>query len=187
MIGMHALRWSLLAVVLACLATACGGRSLTVPPATPAPPQQAELHWVEQTPANAPGLVFEVRRFAVTPDGWRADVGIRNDSHVPWKLSTANPEMFGLMLFATGRMEELDRRNKDGSLPGLRRARLIVPSPPEVLEPGARWTGTISAPGALAAGRWVRLVFGPLGSDDPPPGLPRQLVWITDRTLVLRG
>jgi hypothetical protein len=147
----------------------------------PAPPQQVELGWEER----APGFVFEVHRFAVTADGWRAEVGIRNTSGVPWTLVNTGPRMFGLMLFVTGELDELERRNDDRDLPGLRRAQEILPDPPPVLAPGSHWSGTISAPGSLAAGRWVRLVFGTLGNDDPPPGLPTRLVWITDRALVL--
>jgi hypothetical protein len=186
MAGMHTALRAVFPALAALVAAGCAARSEPVPAAVPAPPQQVELGWVERTPPDAPGLVFEVRRFAVTADGWRADVGIRNTSGVPWRLAATGTRMFGLMLFATGGLDELERRNGDGDLPGLRSAREIVPALPPVLEPGTHWSGTISAPGRLAAGRWMRLVFGTLGNDDPPPGLPTRLVWITDRALVLR-
>ena len=50
-----------------------------------------------------------------------------------------------------------------------------------VLEPGVTWRGTISAPGALAGGLWVRIVFGPFSSvGEPPEGAPSPVSWITD-------
>ena len=49
-------------------------------------PQSAELGWVERTPASGPALVFRVHRFAVTEDGWEADVEIENRTTVVWEL-----------------------------------------------------------------------------------------------------
>jgi hypothetical protein len=185
---MQALPRVALVAVLAALLAGCASGAQQVPSASPAPPQQADLGWVERAPATGPGLVFEVRRLVVTSDGWQADVAIRNDSGVAWSLAKPpGTETFGLMLFATGQMAELERRNEGGDLPGLRRARSIVPAPPSVLEPGGRWSATISAPGALAAGRWVRLVFGTLSTESPPEGLRSPLIWITDRAHALHG
>ena len=69
---------------------------------------------------------------------------------------------FGLMLFRTGETRELERRNRNGTLPATRPAVRYEPSLPKILEPGASWKGTISAPGSLVARSWVRVVFGTL-------------------------
>jgi hypothetical protein len=186
---MWRLPFGLLAALILLAVGGCGSTGVTLPPATPAPPQQARVDWVEPTSPTAPRLVFTVRAIDVLPDGWRAVVAIRNDSEVPWAFAhPAVPEAsFGLMLFATGELDELERRNGERNLPGVRPARTVVPTPPARLAPGASWEGSISAPGALASGRWVRVVFGPLTADgDPPDGLPTPLLWITDHAHLLR-
>jgi hypothetical protein len=181
----------LLALGAGALTGGCGSGG--APPVIPraAPPQAAELAWTERTPDTGPALVFDVRRFEVTKGGWEAEVGIENETEIPWILGedpVAVEQSFGIMLFATGRMDELDHRNRDGELPGLRAARRFVPPLPARLPPGARWRGTISAPGTLAAGRWVRVAFGPLTAvGDPPDGVPQRFTWITDHTYRLRS
>lgn len=155
-----------------------------------APPQEALLDWVEPTAAKSPRLVFLVRGFTVTNDGWRARIGIRNESGIPWTIDQAGDarSQFGVMLFVTGGMEELEQRNRDRQLPGVREARAVTPTPPRRLEPGETWEGTIAAPGALAAGRFARVVFGPLVADEKAPeGLPSPLLWISDNAHQLRG
>ena len=63
-----------------------------------------------------------------------------------------------------------------------------MPAPPAQLEPGASWEGSISASGALAAGRWVRVAFGPLVAEgEAPEALPTPLLWISDNAHLLRG
>jgi len=85
-------------------------------------------------------------------------------------------------------MGELEQRNQNAELPGLRAARRFVPELPARLGPGASWRGTISAPGTLASGRWVRVVFGPLVAvGDPPDDMQRDFVWITDHAHRLRA
>jgi hypothetical protein len=175
---------------LVVLLAGCGSNESSYTAARPAPPQDALLDWVEPTSPRSPRLVFTVRGVTVTNDGWRARVGIRNESAVPWSFDAAGlpSSLFGVMLFATGGMDELEERNRSGDLPGIREARSIVPAPPPRLEPGESWEGTIAAPGALAAGRWLRVVFGPLESDGrPPDGLPSPLLWISDNAHLLRG
>ena len=57
----------------------------------------------------------------------------------------------------------------------------------QILAPGASWEGTISARGALVAGSWVRVVFGPLVSvGEPPAKLEDNVVWISDVAYRLR-
>jgi hypothetical protein len=183
---------AVLVLVVGLLGAGCTEEPAPAPPApAPAPPQRHALDWVEPTTEEQPRLVFEVRSFSVLDDGWRAEVAVRNDTDVPWSLGqpdggSAIP--FGVMLFPTGELEELERRNEAGTLPGIRNARAATPVPPRILEPGAGWEGSVSAPGALAAGRWLRVTFGPLSAGATPPrGLPRVLLWITDNTVRLRS
>ena len=161
------------------------------PPVRAAPPQEADVDWVEPTSKKGPRLVFEVQTIEVTQTGWRARIAIHNATEIPWELGggpDAASLSFGVMLFVTGSLMELERRNRSGDLPGLRRARDLAPPPPATLAPGASWRGTISAPGALAAGRWLRISFGPLVAvGEPPEGLPRQLLWISDNAYLLRA
>ena len=176
-------------LVLALLAAGCGATPGAFVPAVKAPPQRAALDWVEPYPAQKPALVFGVESFAVTGGGWRADVSVRNRSDVGWELGARGSieRAFGVLLFPNDDLDELDRRNRQGTLPPVRPATAYAPPLPEVLEPGATWTGTISAPGPLAAGLWVRLSFGPFTSvGEPPPGTQPTVVWFTDHALRLR-
>ncbi len=177
-------------VLIALAVGGCTGRQVTLPPATPAPPQGARVDWVEPTSPEAPRLVFSVKRIDVLADGWRARVAIRNDTATAW--ATADPRVpetsFGLMLFVTGELDELEQRNDERDLPDIRAAQAVVPAPPTQLEPGASWAGSISASGALPAGRWVRVTFGPLVTEGKAPdSLPTPLLWISDNAHLLRG
>ena len=173
------------------LTAGCSSAGTTPVIPAPAPPQAAELAWVERSPETGPALVFRVRSFTVTETGWKSDVEIENRTDIPWSLGenpVAVEQSFGIMLFATGDMGELEQRNQSADLPGLRAARRFVPELPPRLRPGASWRGTISAPGSLASGRWVRVVFGPLvAAGDPPEGMPSQFTWITDHAHRLRA
>jgi hypothetical protein len=173
-----------LTVLFGVLATGCGTNPTTFVPSVKAPPQQATLDWVEQYPAEKPALVFGVRSFAVTEDGWRATISVENRSDVGWEVGAQRltvERAFGVLLFPNDDLDELERRNREGTLPALRRATAYVPPLPQVLEPGTTWSGTISAPGPLAGGLWLRISFGTFTSvGDPPEGAQPQLVWFTD-------
>ena len=61
---------------------------------------------------KAPRLVFSVTRIDVLPDGWRADVAIRNETADPLgdRRSAGTVDApFGLMLFATGDLDGAGR------------------------------------------------------------------------------
>ena len=171
-------------LLLALAAAGCGTENERAPlrPARPAEPQRAELDWREAHPAaTGERLVFEVGTFAVTADGWSTTVAVTNRTPYSFEISTGPADYgFGLMLFATGDLEALEEANREGRLPAIRGARAIVPRPPEVLRPGAGWRGTLSAPGSLPDGSYVRVVFGTfLGGDDAPAEFQR-VVWFTD-------
>lgn len=152
-------------------------------------PQSAEVNWRETAGSGGERIVFTVERIDVTKTGWSARVGIENETSVGWELAPgARPDgSFGLQLFETGDPEELEERNRNGTLPAIRAATAFAPELPGVLEPGASWEGEMSARGALVAGSWVRVVFGTLVSvsSKPPEEFDETLVWITDHAYEL--
>jgi hypothetical protein len=179
---------TVLAALVALLATGCGtiGGSATgtVPALVRAPPQHAELGWVEHYPTEKPALVFSVSSFTVTQEGWTAGIAVENRSTVGWEVGDPRYEaelQFGVMLFPDDDLDALEQRNRTGTLPAIRHATAYRPALPSVLAPGKTWRGTISAPGALAGGLFVRISFGPFVSvGDPPDGTAPQVVWFTD-------
>jgi hypothetical protein len=174
--------------VLASNAQRLSGGGSEIETSVAAGPQTAELDWRETYGPAGEQLVFTVDALEVTETGWKARIGIENDTSVGWELAPgATPEgSFGLQLFETGDPEELDERNRAGTLPSVRAATAYEPELPAVLDPGAGWEGEISARGALVAGSWVRVVFGTLVAvGKPPDELDEVLVWITDHTYEL--
>lgn len=153
-------------------------------PSVAAGPQTAELGWRETYGPPGERFVFLVDSLEVTEGGWRARVGIENRTSIPYSVGDPRATLdraFGLMLFPSGELEELERRNTGKSLPAVRAARVYRPPLPEILEPDATWTGTISASGSLVAGSWARVVFGALiAVGKPPEELQERIVWITD-------
>jgi hypothetical protein len=175
-----------LALVLALAVTAgCGAQEEPTPlaPVRAAEPQTVELEWREAYPDTGPQLRFHVDRLAVGKDGWSADVAVENATSIPFALASTPLDLeFGVMLFASGSLEELEAASRDGRLPSLRRATSIVPAPPESLAPGATWRATLSAPGSLRDGSFLRVSFGPLvAAGEPPPDMEPTVVWITDK------
>jgi hypothetical protein len=169
-------------IVVGCAANEPEPRPL--PPARAAEPQHAELHWRETHPApTGSHLVFEVEELDVTETGWSAQVAVSNRTGVAFDVETGPGDYgFGLMLFATGDLKEVEERNREGRLPAIRRATRIVPAPPAVLRPGTTWRATIGASGSLADGSWVRVVFGTFLAGDDAPDELRRVVWFTDRS-----
>jgi hypothetical protein len=158
-------------------------------PSVAAGPQVAELGWREEYEKGGDRLVFTVERIEVTKSGWQASIGIENETPVAWELAPgAVPDgSFGLALFETGDAKELDERNRGRTLPAVRAATRYEPELTRILEPEASWKGEISAPGALVAGSWARVVFGTLiAVGKPPEDFGEVLVWITDSAYRLR-
>lgn len=178
-----------LAALAGVMAAGCSSPSEVTPeaPVRAAPPQMHELDWEERYPATgSEQLVFTVHALEVTDEGWAAEIGIENRTNIGWELPDSAQEFersFGLMLFETAGLDELEQLNESGDLPPPRRARRYVPPLAPFLSAGESWRGRISAPGALPGGRFVRVVFGPLRAiDDPPEGAEAEVVWITDRS-----
>jgi hypothetical protein len=173
---------ALAAISLAGCASAPDAEPL--PPARAAEPQTAELRWREEYPPTGQQLRFHVERLEVAEDGWSAEVGVENATQVPFELGSRPLALqFGLMLFGTGSLDEVEAASRAGALPAVRTATAIEPPPPAVLGPGVTWRATISAPGSLADGAFARVTFGTFfARGDPPAGMEPTVVWITDQS-----
>jgi hypothetical protein len=172
-----------LAAVL--LLAGCGGGELEqVKPVRAAEPKRVELGWRESYPSTGERLVFVVEALEITKRGWSADIAVTNSTEIPFELGAIpEPLAFGLMLFATGNLDELEQAAEAGRLPAPRLATRIEPAPPNELAPDQTWRATISAPGSLADGAFVRVSFGPLRArGEPPAGMEPVVHWITDRS-----
>ena len=115
--------------------------------------------------------------------GWLANVSVKNESTTSYELASTVQRPFGLMVFGSADYDALTEQSEAGTLPPVRPAARYEPQLPTILEPGDSWTGTISAPGALVANGWVRIVFGGLISVVRPN---EALVWISDHAYRLR-
>jgi len=161
----------------------------TTTPSVAAGPQKEQLDWREVYGKPGEQLVFTVDTIEVTDTGWKAAIGIENDTSAAWELSPgALPDgAFGLALFETDDVNELEDRNRGGTLPAVRAATSYDPELAHELEPGGSWEGVISARGALVAGSFARVVFGTLiAVGKPPEGYAQTFVWITDSAYELQ-
>ena len=183
------MRTAVMIALLAFATAGCASQAVTVPTTIRAPPQTARLDWKERYPSKNPALVFGVSRFTVTRDGWKADISVENTSDIAWIVSdprVPSYREFGVLLFPNDDLKDLERRSRNGDIPGLRAATSYAPALPETIKPGETWRGTISAPGALAGGLWVRIAFGPFSADGKPPkGAQTPVVWFTDHAYQL--
>lgn len=178
-------RTLLLAAVV--LVTACSGvepETQTTPegPSRAAEPQRAVLEWRERYPASGDGLVFEVGELIVRADGWSVTVAVTNRTKIEWEHDAGRATHgYGVALFATGQLSEVEEAAANQRLPSPRQARSIEPPPPHRLAPGATWRAKLSAPGSLADDSHLRVTFGPLYAvGDQPEGMERVIYWITD-------
>lgn len=166
--------------------TGCGEAVDTerVTPVSPAEPQHARLGWVESFPSKGERIRFVVDSLTVRTGGWSVAIAITNATRSSFELGPDRAELsFGLMLFETGDLAELEEANRERRLPGVRLAATIEPPPPKVLAPGETWRATLTSQGALADGSYARVTFGPLRPvGDPPPGFEPYLIWITDHS-----
>jgi hypothetical protein len=165
-------------------------KTVDVRPSVAAGPQRVKLDWRETYGKPGEQFVFGVDGFQVLADGWRAQLELVNDTTMPYEVGdprAALDRAFGVMLFSTGSTQELERRNSDDELPVTRPAVRYEPRLPKILEPGASWRGTISAPGPLVARSWLRVVFGALVAvGTAQDGLDQRVIWITDHAYELK-
>jgi hypothetical protein len=141
--------------------------------------QTATLGWRETTGEPGEQLVFYVERLQVLPSGWRVELSLENHTSAAIRVMSTQRQPFGLMVLSTGDYAAFELLAQDDALPAVRPAVRYEPRPPAILEPGDAWVGVISAPGALVAGSWVRVVFGGLVSVVRPN---ESMAWITDHT-----
>ena len=182
-------RTALLALALALAGCGEPAPERPRPEARAAGPQSAALGWREPyPPTGSERLLFVVESLEVTARGWTAEIAVTNETKVPFAARpSATESRYGLMLFATGDLGELEDAASSGGLPPVREAAAIEPEPPATLAAGATWRAPLSAQGSLPAGSHVRVVFGPLRAEgEPPEGLEAEIVWITDRSHRLR-
>ncbi len=175
--------------VLASNARELTGDSDEVAPSVPAGPQSASLDWREPYGTGGQQLVFTVDTLKVDERGWRARVGVENRTTTAFELAPgATPDgTFGLRLFESGDAEELEIRNRNGTLPGVRRGHPLRPGASADTRAGQVLGGRDLRAGALVAGGWVRAVFGTLiAVGKPPEGLDEVFVWITDHAYRLQ-
>jgi len=176
------MRTVLLAVLLL---TGCGtSETVPVPPARAAEQQRVALGWRESYPSTGERIRFAVEELDVRAEGWSVGIAVTNATRSSFELGVNRAQLtFGLMLFATGDLDELEEASRTGRLPTVRLAATMKPPPPNVLAPGATWRATLAGPGSLADGSYVRVTFGPLRAvGEPPQGMQPVLVWITDRS-----
>lgn len=176
-------RTLVLAAVL--LLAGCGGAAPEpAKPVRAAEPQRIELGWRESYPSSGQRLIFVVDTLEITDKGWSADIAVTNSTAIPFELGRRPAELeYGLMLFSTGSLKELQDAVSAGRLPPPRTATRFDPAPPDVLAPHETWRATIAAPGALPAGAYVRVSFGPLRAiGTPPANVEATVLWITDRS-----
>jgi hypothetical protein len=172
--------WILFAALLV---AGCGGAEpRPIEAGRAAEPQRVALGWEENYPGSGQRLVFGVQNLTVTENGWSADVSLTNKTTVPFDTGDDDAaSAYGLMLFGTGDLGELESAARSNQLPAVRQARTIEPALPDLLRPNQTWRGTLAAPGALPDGSWVRISFGPLRAEgDTPPEMEPVVVWITD-------
>ncbi|MDX6440235.1 MAG: hypothetical protein QOF45_2818 [Gaiellaceae bacterium] len=178
------MRRPLLLVAVLLLAGCGSAEPESVKPVRAAEPQRAVLDWRESYPSSGQRLVFVVHTLEITKEGWSADIAVTDSTRIPFELGAIpEPLVFGLMLFPTDDLDELADAADTGRLPAPRLATRFEPAPPDLLAPGQTWRTTISAPGSLADGAYVRVSFGPFrAKGDPPPGMQPTVSWITDRS-----
>jgi hypothetical protein len=145
--------------------------------------QTAILGWRETSGEPGEQLVFSVAQLQVLRNGWRAEISLENRTSAAIRVTSTQRQPFGLMVLSTGNYEEFEQLARDDALPAIRPAVRYAPRPPALLEPGDSWAGSISAPGALVANSWVRVVFGGLVSVIRPR---ESMSWITDHTYRVR-
>lgn len=168
---------------------ACGCGTVATSPI--AHSQVVELDWHENCGTRANPLPIRTNRLIVGRGRWRVWVSFRNQTHTT--LGVIRPHVlggtyFGLEPFKTGSFREVIERVESGigAKPRVLADR-FVPSRPNLLAPGDRWSGSFSGRGALPAGVPVRVVLGRFVISGPvPPGFSDGFLCISTRVVRLK-
>ena len=155
-------------------------------------PQSASLDWRETHGTPGEQLVFSVDSLQVTPQRLACERGPREPilGRIRAGRSTGDLESLVRSHAVLDREDRgAERAQRQQRAPGRAPRRALRAEPcRRSWSPTRRWKGTISAPGSLAAGNWVRIVFGTLVAvGNPPEELGENVVWITDRAYRLRS
>jgi hypothetical protein len=170
--------------VLAVVALAgCGSGAERPELAPPAEPRTIELGWVERS--KNPRLVYRVARLVLRPDGWSAEVSVRNATRDDFQIRRphrARGSLFGLVLLETTSRKELRELTSDlREEPPFLEPDRISPPLPGSLRAGTTWRGKLSGSAVLRRGTVVRVIFGRFTRDRKP----RVITWITDHAVRL--
>jgi hypothetical protein len=130
----------------------CGGGPEQAPPARP---EASLLNWSEARGTPGERLIVRVASITLRRGAWSVSASIENDTAAPLFIGrphTDDPGTFGLVA--------ADSTRKRGALPGGLTATHYSPPLPGVLDPGERWRGTFSGPGAIRSGTNIQITFG---------------------------
>lgn len=139
----------------------CGSGAERPELAPPAEPRTIELGWVEH--GTTPRFVYRVARLVLRPDGWSADVSVRNATRNDFGIGSRSQRapLFGLVLLETESRKELQELTSGLSKdPPFLAPDRIAPPLPVSLRAGTTWQGTLSGSTRLRRGTVVRVIFG---------------------------
>jgi hypothetical protein len=170
------------AVLAAVVLAGCGSGADRPELAPPAEPRTIELDWVER--GTSPRFIYRVTRLVLGPDGWSADVSVRNTTRDDFQIGTPSRRapLFGLVLLETGSRKELEELTAELTQdPPVLVPDRIAPPLPVSLRPGTSWRGTLSGSTRLRRGTVVRLIFGRFVRVRGR----RTATWVTDHSIRL--
>jgi hypothetical protein len=104
-----------------------------------------------------------VQRLVLRRAGWRVYASIANHTGAAVQVSRPhhqNQVQFGVGVFETNRLEEVERRVEAGAVHNNALAERVDPPLPHALQAGERWRGSFSGRGRFPRGRYVRIEFG---------------------------
>ena len=106
-------------------------------------------------------------------EGWSVEIAVTNATRSSFELGVDSGQLsFGLMLFATGEIEEVEEASRRATCRRCGSPTTMEPAPPAVLAPDATWRATLSGRGSLADESYLRVAFGPLRVvGEPPEGM----------------
>ena len=175
----------LVLLVLASLAAGCDSA-----PQRWARPQTRQLGWHENCGTSARPLTISTRRLTVSDRRWRVELALRNETGIT--LGVLRPHaidetLFGLASYRTTSFREVLKRAQTAEAKPRIYADRFTPSPPRLLAPGERWSGSFLGPGRLPRRVPIRVVLGRFVITGPVPrGFVRNFLCVSRRYVRLR-